>query len=125
MTSPQEAGCARALRPEGEDFPELADPLGAASHTGIIRHMRPTGDGDLLIRQSSTNHIILVTPPGHDGPGGVTRSHGRLPGGLLNGIAWNLLNLSIASGSSSPAPARRHPTLLASGKFPSRSLLDF
>lgn len=29
---------------------------------GIVRHMRPTRDGDLLIHQGSTNRIILVTP---------------------------------------------------------------
>jgi virginiamycin B lyase len=29
-------------------------------YAGIIRHMRPTRDGDLLIHQSSTNRIILV-----------------------------------------------------------------
>jgi hypothetical protein len=36
-------------------------------HAGIIRHMRPTRDGNLLIHQSSTNRIMLVTlrrPPG-------------------------------------------------------------
>ncbi|MGH8545600.1 MAG: hypothetical protein ACREX3_18645 [Gammaproteobacteria bacterium] len=32
-----------------------------AVHVGIVRHMRPTRDGDLLIHQSSTNRIILVT----------------------------------------------------------------
>ena len=31
-------------------------------HAGIVRHMRPTPDGDLLIHQSSTNRIIQVTP---------------------------------------------------------------
>jgi virginiamycin B lyase len=29
-------------------------------YAGIVRHMRPTRDGDLLIHQSSTNRIILV-----------------------------------------------------------------
>jgi hypothetical protein len=32
-------------------------------YAGIIRHMRPTRDGNLLIHQSSTNRIILVTLP--------------------------------------------------------------
>ncbi len=31
-------------------------------YAGIIRHMRPTRDGNLLIHQSSTNKIMLVTP---------------------------------------------------------------
>jgi virginiamycin B lyase len=30
-------------------------------YAGIIRHMRPTRDGNLLIHQSSTNRIMLVT----------------------------------------------------------------
>jgi virginiamycin B lyase len=30
-------------------------------HAGIVRHMRATRDGNLLIHQSSTNRIILVT----------------------------------------------------------------
>ncbi len=30
-------------------------------HAGIVRHMRPTREGNLLIHQSSTNRIILVT----------------------------------------------------------------
>jgi virginiamycin B lyase len=29
-------------------------------HAGIVRHMRKTPDGNLLIHQSSTNHIMLV-----------------------------------------------------------------
>jgi virginiamycin B lyase len=29
-------------------------------YAGIIRHMRPTRDGNLLIHQSSTNRIIRV-----------------------------------------------------------------
>jgi virginiamycin B lyase len=28
---------------------------------GIVRHMRPTRDGNFLIHQSSTNRILLVT----------------------------------------------------------------
>jgi virginiamycin B lyase len=31
-------------------------------YAGIIRHMQPTRDGNLLIHQSSTNRIMLVTP---------------------------------------------------------------
>ena len=31
-------------------------------HAGIVRHMRPTKEGNLLIHQSSTNRITLVTP---------------------------------------------------------------
>jgi virginiamycin B lyase len=38
-------------------------------HAGIVRHMRPTRDGDLLIHQSSTNRIIRVTI----GSGAATR----------------------------------------------------
>jgi virginiamycin B lyase len=30
-------------------------------HAGILRHMRPTPDGNLLIHQTSTNRIIMVT----------------------------------------------------------------
>jgi len=32
-------------------------------YAGIVRHMRPTRDGNLLIHQTSTNRIILVTIP--------------------------------------------------------------
>ena len=34
-------------------------------YSGIVRHMRPTRDGNLLIHQSATNRIILVTPQSH------------------------------------------------------------
>jgi virginiamycin B lyase len=34
-------------------------------YAGIIRHMRPTKDGNLLIHQSSTNRIMLVTVKRH------------------------------------------------------------
>ena len=46
--------------PETETFQSWAIPSGGV-HAGIVRHMRPTRDGDLLIHQSSTNRIILVT----------------------------------------------------------------
>jgi virginiamycin B lyase len=46
--------------PETETFQSWPIPSGGV-HAGIIRHMRPTRDGNLLIHQSSTNRIILVT----------------------------------------------------------------
>jgi virginiamycin B lyase len=33
----------------------------AGIYAGIVRHMRPTQEGHLLIHQSSTNRIMLVT----------------------------------------------------------------
>jgi len=45
--------------PKTEQFQSWAIPSGGV-HAGIIRHMRPTRDGNLLIHQSSTNRIILV-----------------------------------------------------------------
>ena len=46
--------------PASETFQSWPIPSGEI-HAGIIRHMRPTRDGDdLLIHQSSTNRIILV-----------------------------------------------------------------
>ena len=36
-------------------------------YAGIVRHMRPTREGNLLIHQSSTNRIILVTLQGRAG----------------------------------------------------------
>jgi virginiamycin B lyase len=45
--------------PKTETFQSWPIPSGNV-HAGIIRHMRPTRDGDLLIHQSSTNRIILV-----------------------------------------------------------------
>jgi virginiamycin B lyase len=48
--------------PRTETFQSWAIPSGKV-HAGIVRHMRPTRDGDLLIHQSSTNRIIRVTPP--------------------------------------------------------------
>jgi virginiamycin B lyase len=49
--------------PKTETFQSWAIPSGGV-HAGIIRHMRPTRDGNLLIHQSSTNRIILVTLKG-------------------------------------------------------------
>jgi hypothetical protein len=46
--------------PRTEKFQSWAIPSGNI-YAGIIRHMRPTRDGSLLIHQSSTNRIMLVT----------------------------------------------------------------
>ena len=46
--------------PATETFQSWPIPSGTF-HAGIIRHMRPTRDGNLLIHQSSTNRIMLVT----------------------------------------------------------------
>ena len=46
--------------PATETFQSWAIPSGDV-YAGIVRHMRPTADGDLLIHQSSTNRIIRVT----------------------------------------------------------------
>jgi virginiamycin B lyase len=46
--------------PQTEQFQSWPIPSGGV-HAGIVRHMRPTRDGNLLIHQSSTNRIILVT----------------------------------------------------------------
>jgi virginiamycin B lyase len=46
--------------PKSEAFQSWPIPSGGI-HAGIIRHMRPTRDGNLLIHQSSTNRIGLVT----------------------------------------------------------------
>jgi virginiamycin B lyase len=46
--------------PATEKFQSWAIPSGNI-HGGILRHMRPTRDGNLLIHQTSTNRIILVT----------------------------------------------------------------
>jgi len=50
--------------PATETFQSWPIPSGGV-YAGIIRHMRPNADGDLLIHQSSTNRIIKVTlqPP--------------------------------------------------------------
>ncbi|MDJ0944071.1 MAG: hypothetical protein QNJ30_11430 [Kiloniellales bacterium] len=45
--------------PETESFQSWAIPSGGV-YAGIVRHMRPTKSGDLLIHQSATNRIILV-----------------------------------------------------------------
>ncbi|HEX2257007.1 MAG TPA: hypothetical protein VHG92_09990 [Afifellaceae bacterium] len=45
--------------PATETFQSWAIPSGGV-HAGIVRHMRPTRDGDLLIHQSSTNRILRV-----------------------------------------------------------------
>lgn len=49
--------------PDTEKFQSWPIPSGGI-HAGIIRHMRPTRDGNLLIHQSSTNRIMLVTLKG-------------------------------------------------------------
>jgi len=46
--------------PKTESFQSWPIPSGGI-HAGIIRHMRPMRDGNLLIHQSSTNRIIVVT----------------------------------------------------------------
>ena len=46
--------------PATETFQSWPIPSGNV-HAGIVRHMRPTRDGDLLIHQSSTNRIVKVT----------------------------------------------------------------
>ena len=46
--------------PATETFQSWAIPSGGI-HAGIIRHMRATREGNLLIHQSSTNRIIQVT----------------------------------------------------------------
>jgi virginiamycin B lyase len=48
--------------PETETFQSWPIPSGGV-YAGIVRHMRPTRDGDLLIHQSSTNRIIRVDLP--------------------------------------------------------------
>lgn len=49
--------------PKTETFQSWAIPSGGV-YAGIIRHMRKTRDGNLLIHQSSTNRIIKVTIDG-------------------------------------------------------------
>jgi virginiamycin B lyase len=46
--------------PQAETFQSWPIPSGGV-YAGIIRHMRPTRDGNLLIHQSSTNCLIEVT----------------------------------------------------------------
>lgn len=45
--------------PKSETFQSWPIPSGSI-YAGIIRHMRPTRDGNLIIHQSSTNRIIMV-----------------------------------------------------------------
>jgi len=49
--------------PGTETFQSWPIPTGGI-HAGIVRHMRPTADGNLLIHQSATNRIILVNLQG-------------------------------------------------------------
>ncbi len=46
--------------PETETFQSWPIPSGGI-HAGIVRHMRPTPEGNLLMHQSSTARIIRVT----------------------------------------------------------------
>jgi virginiamycin B lyase len=46
--------------PRTETFQSWPIPSGDV-YAGIVRHMRPTRDGNLLIHQTATNRIILVT----------------------------------------------------------------
>ena len=46
--------------PKTEQFQSWPIPSGGI-HAGIVRHIRPTREGNLLIHQSSTNRILLVT----------------------------------------------------------------
>ena len=46
--------------PKAETFQSWPIPSGGV-YAGIVRHMRATPDGNLVIHQSSTNRIILVT----------------------------------------------------------------
>jgi len=45
--------------PKTEQFQSWPIPSGDI-YAGIVRHMRPTREGDLLIHQSSTNHVLRV-----------------------------------------------------------------
>jgi virginiamycin B lyase len=49
--------------PRTEKFQSWPIPSGGI-YAGIVRHMRPTRDGNLLLHQSSTNRIMMVTPGG-------------------------------------------------------------
>jgi len=48
--------------PSNETFQSWPVPSGDV-YAGIVRHMRPTRDGQLLIHQSSTNRVLKVTLP--------------------------------------------------------------
>lgn len=52
--------------PKTEQFQSWPIPSGGV-YAGIIRHMRSTKEGDLIIHQSSTNRIILVSLAEHSG----------------------------------------------------------
>ena len=58
----EESGLRSPAEPRTETFRSWPIPSGGV-YAGIIRHMRPTRDGNLSIHQSSTNRIILVTLP--------------------------------------------------------------
>jgi virginiamycin B lyase len=47
--------------PRTETFQSWPIPSGGV-YAGIIRHMRETKEGNLVIHQSSTNRILMVTP---------------------------------------------------------------
>jgi len=47
--------------PKTERFQSWPIPSGGI-YSGILRHMRPTRDGNLLIHQTSTNRVMMVTP---------------------------------------------------------------
>lgn len=47
--------------PRTETFQSWPIPSGGI-HAGIVRHMRTTREGNLVVHQTSTNRIILVTP---------------------------------------------------------------
>lgn len=47
--------------PKSETFQSWAIPSGGV-HAGIIRHMRRTRDGGLLLHQGGRNRVILATP---------------------------------------------------------------
>lgn len=59
--------------PVTETFQSWPIPSGTV-FAGIVRHMRSTRDGSLLIHQSSTNRIIQVTPKG-GGKKDAARTH--------------------------------------------------
>jgi virginiamycin B lyase len=59
--------------PKTERFQSWPIPSGGV-YAGIVRHMRPTREGNLLIHQTSTNRIILVT---------LKRPNARQPAGRL------------------------------------------
>jgi virginiamycin B lyase len=48
--------------PRTETFQSWPIPSGSL-YAGMVRHMRPTRDGNLLLHQGSTNRIILATLP--------------------------------------------------------------